>query len=223
MSHNEEVRAARRLLARREPAGAAPPPAMRAGERGYALFALLGLMALMMVALMAAAPNISQQTQRELEREAIYRGEEVAEAIRLYVRFNNGRLPNSMDDLLNGVSMPGRTKKIQILRPSAARDPLSAEGEWITIGPTEQALLEFQQSIALYAGGTAPQTRDPLLRPFMQTILATGGQGLESTRPGTARNDAASATPGSGPFIAVMSSSRRQSVLTYYGLEQHDQ
>ena len=198
--------------------------ARTADERGYTLFALLGLMALFMVALMAAAPNLRQQTQREREREAIYRGEEVAEAIRLYARYNQGRLPNSMDDLLAGVSVPGRTKKIQILRPSAARDPLSPEGEWLPVAPTDQALLEFQQNVTLYAGGATPPTRDPLLRRFAQTsVTQAGGQGLVSTQPGAARGgDAATTTPGSSPFIGVTSRSRRQAVLAYYGLEQHD-
>ena len=41
-----------------------------------------------------------------------------------------------MDQLLEGI--PRGTKKLQILRAEAARDPLSSSGEWKLIGPTSQ-------------------------------------------------------------------------------------
>jgi type II secretory pathway pseudopilin PulG len=40
-------------------------------------------MTIMMIMMMAVAPSIQQQVQREKENEAIFRGEEVAEAISL--------------------------------------------------------------------------------------------------------------------------------------------
>src|SRR2546422_2762126 len=43
-------------------------------EAGYALVALIALMTLMALFAMAAAPSIVQQTQREREKEAIFRG-----------------------------------------------------------------------------------------------------------------------------------------------------
>src|SRR5215210_8508422 len=92
-----------------------------AGERGYALIALLALMTLLMIAMMAAAPSVRQQSRREIELEAIARGEEVAEAIRMYIRLNpTHQPPTSMDELLEGA--PVGTKKVKVLRASAARD-----------------------------------------------------------------------------------------------------
>lgn len=56
------------------------------GESGYALVALLVLMTLLAFFAMAATSNVKQQTQREREKEAIFRGEQVADAIRSYYR-----------------------------------------------------------------------------------------------------------------------------------------
>src|SRR3984893_19492502 len=105
---------------------------LRARERGYTLVALLAVMTLMALFALAAAPRILQQAQRDREKEAIFRGEEVAEAIRIYygAKIKNrgpgeAGLPTSIDDLLQGVAKPGVTKKLQVLRASAARDPLS--------------------------------------------------------------------------------------------------
>src|SRR5436309_3738225 len=110
------------------------------GERGYALVAMLATMTLLALLALAAAPGVQQQAQREREKEAIFRGQQVAEAIRLYYRYKGGQgvnsLPTSMDQLLEGIQIPGRTKKLQLLRSEAAHDPLSSNGEWKTIEPT---------------------------------------------------------------------------------------
>src|ERR1043166_6285881 len=87
----------------------------RHNERGMTLFAVMSIMTIFAVALLAVAPSVQQEIQREKEVETIARGEEVAEAIRQYVQFYRGaKLPNSMDDLLEG--LPQGTKKRQILR-----------------------------------------------------------------------------------------------------------
>jgi len=101
-------------------------------ESGYALVALLAVMSLMTLFALAAAPTMRQQVQREKEREAIFRGEQVADAIRSYYLYRvsvlraqgEQALPTSIDQLLEGIPVPGGSKKRQILRASAARDPL---------------------------------------------------------------------------------------------------
>src|SRR5438067_7474576 len=99
-------------------------------EGGYALVSLLLVMSLLALFALGAAQNIRQQAQREREKEAIFRGEQVGDAIRAYYRYRGAQgvnsLPNSMDDLLQGI--PRGTKKLQILRVEAARDPLSKIG-----------------------------------------------------------------------------------------------
>src|SRR5258705_5470028 len=98
----------------------------RSTEASYTLVALLAVMTLLALFAMAAAPSIRQQGQRENEKEAIFRGEQVAEAIRIYygnraetLRLNGDQaLPSSMDQLLEGIPIPYGSKKRQILRAS---------------------------------------------------------------------------------------------------------
>ena len=193
------------------------------GERGYALVALLALMTLLMIGVMAAAPSIRQQSRRELELEAIARGEEVAAAIRMYIAMHPTKQPpTSMDELLDGVNPAGRTKKVKVLRASAARDPLSESGEWRTVKPRDEAMVRFIRDIAEYAEGRPPAaTTDPALQTVAQQLpqltgLVTGlGSGSED-----GGEDSSLST--SGPFIGVASRSRRESIITYYGIERHD-
>src|ERR671931_262250 len=95
-------------------------------ERGYTLIALLALMSLLALFALVAVPRVQQEVQREKEKEAIFRGEQVANAIRSYYKYRGGQgvnsLPTSMDQLLEGI--PQGTKKLQILRAEAAHDPL---------------------------------------------------------------------------------------------------
>lgn len=191
-------------------------------ERGYALIALLALMTLLMIAVMGAAPSIRQQSRRERELEAIARGEEVAEAIRMYIAMGATKQPpNSMDELLEGVTPPARTKKVKVLRASAARDPLSESGEWRTVKLRDEALIRFIRDISEYAEGRTPTpTTDPSLSGIQLpqlNVLVTGiGSGSED---GGGEDSSLSS---SGPFIGVASRSRRESIITYYGIERHD-
>jgi hypothetical protein len=170
---------------------------------------------------LAAAPQVRQQTQREREKEAIFRGEQVAAAIRLYYQYRGNQgvnsLPTSMDQLLEGI--PRGTKKLQILRSEAARDPLSSSGEWRLVGPTSPEIGKFVRSVTVYSGGVPPAPRLPGLAgliPQMTNILNTDST---DTAPG---GEDASANS-SGPFLGVASRSQRNSVMTYYGIERHDE
>ena len=127
------------------------------------MVALMALMSLLALFALAAAPSVQQQTQREREKEAIFRGEQVADAIRSYYIYRGGQGPNSLptdiDQLLEGIQIPGRTKKLQILRAEAAIDPLSQDGEWRRIGATSDDFRGFVQALMEYSGGVAPQAR----------------------------------------------------------------
>jgi type II secretory pathway pseudopilin PulG len=190
-------------------------------ERGLTLVALLVVMSLMALFALAAAPQVRQQSQREREKEAIFRGDQVADAIRSYYRYRGaqgvGSLPTSMDQLLEGI--PRGTKKLQILRAEAVRDPLSSSGEWRLVGPTSQEFGKFVKSVTVYAGGVPPIPRLPGLAgviPQMTNILDTDST---DTAPGGEDTSANS----SGPFLGVASRSQRNSVMTYYGIERHDE
>ncbi|HEX3085519.1 MAG TPA: hypothetical protein VHP99_13400 [Pyrinomonadaceae bacterium] len=189
-------------------------------ERGYALVSLILVMSLMALFALGAAENVRQQSQREREKEAIFRGEQVADAIRAYYNYRGAQgvnsLPNSMDDLLQGI--PRGTKKLQILRSEAARDPLSRSGEWKLVGPTSESVAAFVKDLTVYSGGTPPQPRMARLAsviPQMLNVLDTG-----STSTGRGGED--DSADSSGPFLAVTSRSQRNSVMTYYGIDHHD-
>jgi type II secretory pathway pseudopilin PulG len=193
--------------------------------------ALLALMTVLALFAMAVAPSAQQQALREREQEAIFRGEQVADAIRDYYRYKSSithaagdqALPTSMDQLLEGIPIPGGSKNRQILRPSAARDPLTIEGEWRFVLPRTDALIDFQQAVMFYAGNVLPPTRDPQMAQLQQfavpQITSVTNLGIaNSTRTSSSIDDDAT-----GPFVGVASRSKRDSVLTYYGIERHDQ
>jgi len=174
---------------------------------------------------MAAAPSIRQQAQREREREAIFRGEQLAEAIRVYHSYQArlrppggiAALPTSMDQLLEGV--PSGTKKLQVLRPSAAIDPLGDSGEWRLIRPGGTEMSDFVREIMLYTENNRPNTTDPQLKPvegvMASAVILGGGSGLTGSAPSRDDNY-------SGPFIGVTSRSKNNSVIYYYGIPRHD-
>ncbi len=196
----------------------------RPGEQGYALVALLAVMTLMAIFALAAAPSIRQQALREREREAIFRGEQVAEAIRVYYSYQESRLgkrgipglPTSMEDLLEGV--PSGTKKLQVLRPSAARDPLSDSGEWKLVRPRSMEITDFTRAVMLYAENIRPATRDQQLqqqeRDMVPIVLPGGSDILGSSAAGDDDH--------TGPFLGVASRSKNNSVIYYYGIARHD-
>ena len=200
---------------------------IRPGEGGYSLVALIALMTLVALAAMAAAPSIVQQAQREREKEAIFRGEEVADAIRDYYKaqLRNNRpagdsaLPTDMDQLLEGVQLPGRTKKLQILRASAAKDPLSRKGEWVLVRPHSPEIADFVKDLMLYTNNVRPTTTDPQLRAAEQLMapVLISVNGLS-----TSRGSSGLSASSSGPFIGVSSSSGLNAVITYYGIDRHD-
>jgi type II secretory pathway pseudopilin PulG len=199
-------------------------------EAGYTLVALIALMTLMALFAMAAAPSILQQSQREREKEAIFRGEQVADAIRLYysAQLRNGRpagdtaLPTDIDQLVEGVAIAGRIKKLQVLRVSAARDPLSSTGDWTLVRPHSPEITDFVRSLMVYAGNVRPPTNDPQLRAVEQfmapPVIAVSGLSSSQTT-----NSSGLSSASTGPFIGVTSDSKRDSVITYYGIEKHDQ
>ncbi|HEU4508478.1 MAG TPA: hypothetical protein VFR78_09595 [Pyrinomonadaceae bacterium] len=205
--------------------------ASRHSERGYTLVALLAMMTVLALFAMAVAPSVQQQAQREREQEAIYRGEQVAEAIKAYYIhragtlrvFGDQALPTSMDQLLEGIPVVGGSKKRQILRASAARDPLTSEGEWRLILPRSKGLIDFQQSILFYTNNILPPVSNPQMQqlqqvavPRLQNLINTGSQPSSSS-------DSSVSDDATGPFVGVASRSRRDSVLAFYGIERHDQ
>lgn len=193
---------------------------IRKSEQGMSLLAVLAVMTLFAIALLAVAPTVQQGVQREKELESIRRGEEVADAIRQYVNFYQGRLPDSVDDLLEG--LPQGTKKRQILRPSAAVDPLSADGKWRLIEPTSQAFLNFGRRVQIYNNGVLPSNPPPsqfLDRYAYNLVNIVNTQSDEDLKEDS--EEEIEIKTDKAPFVGVASQSRSSSVIAYYGIENH--
>ena len=185
-------------------------------EKGMTLLAVMAMMAIFAIVLLAVAPTVQIEVQREKELEAIARGEEVAEAIRLYMLAYNGKLPNSMDDLLEGI--PQGTKKRQILRPSAAVDPLSEDGKWRLIKPDPKTIAAFAKRVQTYNNGSLPPNPAPsnIFDRYSLIIVNTLNTGTEDE----ADDEDFEVVTDNQPFIGVASQSRMRSVLAYYGIER---
>jgi type II secretory pathway pseudopilin PulG len=200
-------------------------------EGGYTLVALLALMTVLALFALAAAPNLRQQALREREKEAIFRGEQMADAIRDYYLFRAGTsggagdqaLPTSVDQLLEGIPIPGGSKKRQVLRASAARDPLSTTGEWRTIRPRAQELIEFQRAVIVYAGNILPPPSNAQIAQLQQFAVPPISSVLDTGSANTAPGGEDTSADSSGPFVGVTSRSRNNSILYYYGIDRHDQ
>jgi len=184
------------------------------------LVAIMAVLTLVAISLLAVAPTVMQGVQREKELEAIRRGEEVAEAIRKYVIFYQ-KLPQSMDDLLQG--LPQGTKKRQILRASAAVDPLSADGKWRLIEPNGKTFVNFGRRLQIYNNGLLPNNPQPsrlfdqyAVKGLVNILDTKSDEDLkeESEEEIEVKTDKT-------PFIGVASQSRSGSVITYYGIENH--
>jgi type II secretory pathway pseudopilin PulG len=183
------------------------------------MLAVLAVMTIFAISLLAVAPSVYIEVQREKELEQIRRGEEVADAIRQYVLFYNGaKLPNSIDELLEG--LPQGTKKRMILRPSAAVDPLSEDGKWRLIKSDSPAFINFGRRVQIYNNGLLPSSPgrvfDRYALPLANIINTKSAEDL--------RDDDESeidVQTDNTPFIGVASQSRARSILSYYGIENH--
>lgn len=89
-------------------------------ERGYNLIVLSVLVLVILASLAMIVPALETQDRRAREEEALFRGLQYAEAIRVFQQ-RQGRLPNSLDELLN--TEPRSIRQLW-------DDPLTKDGEW---------------------------------------------------------------------------------------------
>ena len=191
----------------------------KCSEQGMTLFAVLAVMAIFAIALMAVAPTVQMEVQREKELETIRRGEEIAESIWHYVEFYGGaKLPNSMDELLEG--LPQGTKKRQILRASAAVDPMSEDGKWRLIKADVTTIGPFAKRVQDYNNGLLPSNPSQTFDRFALVIVNSLNTGSETDTTEPDEGEIEVLTENT-PFIGVASQSRSKSVIAYYGIQNH--
>ncbi len=104
-------------------------------QQGYALLMMVFFVALMVLTVMTATPNILIDGRREKEEEMIWRGQQYARGVRLYY-IKNRKFPTSLDDLVK--PQPGT----RFMR-KAYKDPMNKQdGSWrlIYVGPVGQLI-----------------------------------------------------------------------------------
>lgn len=124
-------------------------------ERGFALLLVIFMTTLMLIAIMAAAPSIRTERQREKEEEMIWRGKQYIRGIKLYYR-KMGRFPTSLDQLTKPTN--GTTGQIRFMR-QAYKDPMNKEdGTWrlIYVGPAGQLIGSLKPQPAMQIPGLNP-------------------------------------------------------------------
>jgi type II secretory pathway pseudopilin PulG len=94
-----------------------PQPA----EEGFTLIAVIFLVALLVIAMAVAAPNIRKEIQRDREVETMHRGMQYRRAVKLYYKKFNAYPPN-LEALVN-------TNNIRFLRRKYI-DPTTGKDEW---------------------------------------------------------------------------------------------
>ncbi len=190
----------------------------RSAESGMTLMAVMAVMTVFAIGLLAVAPSIHQEIQREKELESIRRGEEVASAIQQYVmHYQGSRLPSSMDDLLEG--LPQGTKRRQILRASAAIDPLSEDGRWRLIKADVTSLGGFAKLVQSYNGGVLPPHASPILNRYGVVVVSALNSEVEGEI--DTEDENIEVLTENTPFIGVASQSKAKSIIAYYGIENH--
>jgi type II secretory pathway pseudopilin PulG len=103
-----------------ETARPTPPLRARFRERGFTMALLLAMIVVMLILTAKAAPLATAVVQRDNEAELIFRGEAIANALRIY-KARTGAYPTTLDDLMK--------QRPRILR-KAYKDPMTREGDW---------------------------------------------------------------------------------------------
>lgn len=92
----------------------------RPTQRGYTLALALAVAVVMGLMILQARPNLVLETQRENEEELIFRGEAIANALRIYFA-RTQKFPKDLEEVMK-------------LRPRVLRqkytDPMTSSGEW---------------------------------------------------------------------------------------------
>jgi type II secretory pathway pseudopilin PulG len=212
---------------------AATGEAARPGEEGYMLLAVICLLALLIIALSVALPQISKEIQRDREIETMHRGKQYIRAIKMYYKKFSAYPPNM--DALTKPSGPGN---LRFLRKKYI-DPTTGKDEWkpIHMGQNKcpTAMGFFGQPLAGgalsgvgAAGGNTvagAQTLGTSLAPSTDSGAGAPTGGTDSGTGGTGSTIGAGSSLGGSSLtgqtfgglgiIGVSPSSPKQSILVY--------
>lgn len=160
------------------------PKTRRRHQAGFTLLMVVFMVAVLLITVAAAAPNLLTEGRREKEKEMVWRGEQYERAIRLYYQ-KFGKYPTKIEDLTR------ETNGVRFLR-KAYTDPMNAEdGSWrfIYVGPNGQLIGSVKQTSLL---------QNALNVPGSTALSAFGGGMQQLSLPGSGANPQAGAPGGIG-------------------------
>ena len=176
-------------------------------QSGFALAALLVVIAILSIMLLVALPTWSHHVQREKEAELVFRGEQYARAIGLYQRKYAGSLPPSLDVLVEQKFLRKKYK-----------DPISGEdfvpvysntralSMWRTIGPDGRGRVSV--SVVVGGRGTDASQVSDQVRESVDVLRIQARSRLSG---------------GAGGIIGVTSKSTAESIRLYNGRNHYNE
>jgi type II secretory pathway pseudopilin PulG len=164
------------------------------GDRGYAMAALLVMIAVLTVLMSVAMPVWRREAQREKEEELVFRGLQYVRAIRLY-QAKTQTLPPSIDALVQGHYLRKKYK-----------DPITNE-DFVPLSAAGGAAGQIGQAAQPGQVGRGGQPGQP---PTMQTTQSSGpfGQTTVSVV---------------GGILGVASKSKDESIRIYQGRTHYNE
>jgi hypothetical protein len=190
----------------------------------------------------AAAPTLQKEMQREKEEEMLWRGQQVARAIRTF-HDTIGRgvaYPTNLKELVDGITGPDG-KKVHLLRPSALCDPMTPCGEgetnWRLVNPGDplprellEAIIASQEKSQAILNLSALQRGVQELARLAQVgTVDLPGQPSDTKLDGVIgqpeNKDGGSASDDSTQgdlIIGVVSKKTGKMFRSYYGIEEYD-
>ena len=104
------------------------PRRPRGGQRGFTYIGLLAFIAILGIGLAATGVVFHQEAQREKEKQLLFAGDQIRDAISAYYRHSpgSGRFPQALEDLLLDRRQP--TTRRYLRRIYA--DPMTGRSDW---------------------------------------------------------------------------------------------
>jgi type II secretory pathway pseudopilin PulG len=168
-----------------------PSPSRRPhpSEQGFALLAVLFLVALLTISLAVALPKISKQIQRDRELETMQRGKQYARAVKMYyTKF--GYYPSSVDVLVKP------TNNVRFLRKKYT-DPTTGKDNWkpILVGRNKAPTVWGFFGVPL--GGAGACAPDPFAGTNPTTTPTAAPPTSSTTQPSPSGGSSAFTSPNS--------------------------
>ena len=196
------------------------PSRVRLDDRGYIMAVLLIGMAITAVWMSALLPAWRHQVTRQREQDLIFRGEQYARAVALYVMRNNCALPTNVDDLV-----------VRKFLRKKWKDPITND-DFILVPGAQLGQGGAQQPGGAGRGTSAPPVGQP--GRSGATPVGSGGATTPSANPGGRSGQPTtgmpsgtfpgqsnqSISPGSG-IAGVVSKSTGTSIMIYNGQQTY--